>query len=229
MNIIFLGSSKFAVPALSCIISSSHNVLCVVTQPDRLSGRGLILSSTEVKKTARANRLRIYQQEDINSNESVEFLSSLGADVFVVVAFGQILSKPVLEIPRIMPINLHASLLPKYRGAAPVRWAIINGESQSGLTIIKMVSKLDAGPIILQEKVYIEGSDDAIMLEEKLSRLGGDLTSRALDVIQEGKCNLIAQNDKDATLAKKLKKDDGLICWDKPSRDICNLIRGCAG
>ena len=229
MNIVFLGSSQFAVPALSRIISSSHKVICVVTQPDRLSGRGLSLSCTEVKRLSEKHKLRIYQPDNINKQESVEFLKKLDADISVVVAFGQILSKSILAIPKIISLNLHASLLPKYRGAAPIRQAIINGERQTGLTIIKLVEELDAGPIILQKRIDIEDYDNAISLEEKLSDLGGNLIIQALDLIRDKKHSLVIQNEKEASYAPKLKKEDGLINWDKSARSISNLIRGCAG
>lgn len=229
MNIVFFGSDRFAVPALSQIISSSHKITCVVTQPDRLKGRGLALSCTEVKKIAQAYNISVYQPENINRQERVEFLRGLNPDMFVVVAFGQILSRPVLEIPRIMTINLHASLLPKYRGAAPVNWALIKGETQTGVSIIKMNERLDEGPIILQRSLEIEDSEDAQSLQDRLSVLGADLLLEALDSIQDNRYSLIIQQEKDATPAPKLKKGDGLIRWDKSARDINNLIRGCAG
>jgi methionyl-tRNA formyltransferase len=171
----------------------------------------------------------IHQPDNINQQESVEFLKRLEADIFVVVAFGQILSKRVLAIPKILSLNLHASLLPKYRGAAPIRWAIINGETQTGVTIIKLVEKLDAGPIILQKRIDINDYDNAISLEDKLSLLGGELISQALDLIQDKKHSLVIQDEREASYAPKLKKQDGLINWDKSTRSIFNLIRGCAG
>ncbi|MFH1339161.1 MAG: methionyl-tRNA formyltransferase [Candidatus Omnitrophota bacterium] len=229
MNIIFFGSDRFAVPALSYVISSSHKVICAVTQPDRLKGRGLKLSCTEVKKIAEANKLRVYQPENVNSQESVKFLSELKPDILAVVAFGQILSKSVLEIPRITAINLHASLLPKYRGAAPINWAIIKGEKQTGVSIIKMTPKMDAGPVILQKSLDIGETDDTLTLEDKLSNLGADLLLEALNLIQADKFNLAAQNEKDATFAPKLKKEDALIDWNKSAHYVFNLIRGCAG
>ena len=229
MNIVFLGSAKFAIPTLSSLISSSHKIVCVVTQPDRLKGRGLTLSSTEVKKIAQASKLKIYQPENINNQESAEFLNRLNPDILVVVAFGQILSQDILAIPKILCLNLHASLLPKYRGAAPINWALIKGEAKTGVSIIKMSQKLDAGPIILQRGFDIKDSDDAETLEDRLANWGADLMLEALDLIRAGTYNLIIQDESRASFASKLKKDDGLICWDKPARDISNLIRGCAG
>ncbi len=189
----------------------------------------MALACTEVKKIAQVHKLRIYQPESINSQESAEFLKRLNPDVFIVVAFGQILNRDILAIPKILCLNLHASLLPKYRGAAPIRWAIIKGETRTGLTVIKMAQELDAGQIILQKKINIQDSDDAFSLEEKLSHLGSDLVLQALDLIQADRYSLIIQDEREATLAPKLKKEDGLIHWDKSARDIFNLIRGCAG
>jgi len=146
----------------------------------------------------------------------------------VVVAFGQILSRFILEIPRIMAINLHASLLPKYRGAAPINWALIRGETQTGLSIIKMEEKLDAGPIILQRSLDIKDTEDAQTLADRLSKSGSDLLLEAIDLIQTNKYKLITQDERKATFAPKLKKEDGLIYWDKSAQDIFNLIRGCA-
>ncbi|MBL7081723.1 MAG: methionyl-tRNA formyltransferase [Candidatus Omnitrophica bacterium] len=229
MNIIFLGSSKFAVPTLSNIASSSHKIICVVTQPDRQAGRQMRLIFTPVKQLSQELGLSLYQTEDINSRESLEFLKSLDPDLFCVVAFGQILSRDILAMPKIFAINLHASLLPLYRGAAPIQRAIINGEVQAGLTVIRIVRDVDAGPIILQRKVDIKDDDHALILEERLARLGGDLICQALDLIHADKYSLVIQDEKKATLARKLKKEDGLINWGESARVIFNLIRGCTG
>jgi methionyl-tRNA formyltransferase len=187
------------------------------------------LVSTPVKQLSEESNLPLYQTKNVNSKECLKFLTNLHPDLLCVVAFGQILSQQVLSIPKIMCINLHASLLPKYRGAAPIRWAIIKGEIKTGLTIIKVVRQLDAGPIILQREVTINDNDDAFSLEEKLTYIGSDLILEALGLIQSGKYNLIIQDDKKATLASKLKKEDGLIVWGSCARDIFNLIRGCVG
>ncbi len=168
MKIVFFGSSHFAVPSLQALIKSKHEVACVVTQPDKQRGRHLQLSGTDIKSIALNAKLKIFQPENINAKESVQFLKSIDADIFVIVAYGQILSQEVLDIPKMMPINIHASLLPRYRGAAPINWAIINGEKKSGITIIYVTPKLDSGPVILQEEVKIEDKDTAVSLEEKL-------------------------------------------------------------
>ncbi len=229
MDIVFLGSSKFAVPTLKHIISSSYRIICVVTRPDRMRGRGLSLSSTEVKKAAEAHGLQIYQPEDVNREECVGFLKGLKPDIFIVVSFGQILNQDILSIPRILCLNLHASLLPKYRGAAPVNWALIRGETETGVSVIKMSKRLDAGPIIMQRKTEINDNDDAQSLSDRLSVLGAEVMLESLRLIQINRYELVLQDESEATLAPKLKKEDGLIEWDKPARDIFNLIRGCAG
>ena len=227
MNIVFFGSSKFAIPALSGIASSSHKIIRVVTQPDKQAGRQMKLVATAIKQLSQELSLPLYQTEDINSRESLNFLKSLDPDLFCVVAFGQILSQDVLAIPKIFAINLHASLLPLYRGAAPIQRAIINGEAQAGLTVIRVVRDVDAGPVILQKEVDIKDEEDAVILEERLARLGGVLISQALDLIDTNKYSLIIQDEKKATLAGKLKKEDGLINWGKSVHAIFNLIRGC--
>jgi len=227
MNIVFFGSSQFAVPALKALIKSGHKIPCVVTQPDRKKGRGLHLSTTEVKMVAEDASLKIYQPANINSPEAVNYLKSLLPDLFVVVAYGQILSQEVLDIPKIFSINIHASLLPKYRGAAPINRAIIRGEKNTGITIIKLVKEMDAGPIILQKSIDIEELDTAFNLEEKLAKMGAGLLPETLKAIENNKYELKAQDERGVSLAPKLKKEDARIDWEKPAREIYNLIRGC--
>lgn len=214
-------------PFLPVLLKAGHKVLCVVTQPDKYRGRGLRLAGTEVKDEALKYNLAVYQPENINSAESAEFLRKQNADLFVVVAYGQILSDAVLALPGKIAVNIHASLLPKYRGAAPINWAIINGESASGVTAMKMATKMDAGPIILQEKVSIGHDDTAITLGEKLIQAGISVLLSAIDLIAESRYSLIPQDDKAATFAPSLKKENGLIDWNKPANEIHNLVRGC--
>lgn len=228
MKIVFFGSGRFAVPALERIYRSGHEIVCVVTQPDRKAGRGLVLSPTPIKKVSGTLNLRLYQAQEANAAGTQELLVQLQPDLLCVVAFGQILSGIILAAPRLMAINLHASLLPKYRGAAPVNWALINGERQTGVSVIKMVQKMDAGPLILQKSLGIEESDDALSLEGKLAVLGADLLLEALGLISAGKCRLIEQNEAEANFAPKLKKEHGLIDWHDPAAQIFNRVRGCA-
>lgn len=227
MNIIFFGSAQFAVAPLCALISARHKISLVVTQPDRKKGRHLIRSATPVKQEALRHGLELFQPENINGNVSLQALRVRRPDLFIVVAYGQILSTELLEIPKIMPVNIHASLLPKYRGAAPVNWALINGENETGITIMKIIRKMDAGPVILQEPVPIDAQDDAITLEEKLSQAGSVLLLKALSAIKEDKYRLLPQDEKTASMAPKLKKNDGLIDWHKPAVKICDLVRGC--
>ena len=227
MNIIFFGSSEFAVPSLKALISNSYKVSCVVTQPDKQKGRGLLLAPTVIKTVAEESSLTIYQPQRINAPEAIKFLRDLNPDLFVVVSYGQILSREILEIPKIFPINVHGSLLPKYRGAAPINWAIINGEKTTGISIIKITEKLDAGPIILQKKVDISDDGTSVTLENTLSLSGAELLIDSLKRIANNDYTLTDQEEDKVIFAPKLKKQDGLIDWQKCAKDIYNLIRGC--
>lgn len=226
MKIIFFGSAHFAVPALEALIKSKHEVVCVVTQPDKKKGRHLQLAGTDVKSTAAAAKLRVFQPENINSKESVKFLKSLNTDLFVIVAYGQIFSQEALDIPKIMPINIHASLLPRYRGAAPINWAIINKDKKSGVTIIYVTLKMDSGPVILQKEIKIEDKDTSISLEEKLRACGAALLLEALKSIDNRDYRLTEQDEDKVIFAPKLQKQDGRIDWNTPAADIHNQVRG---
>ena len=226
MKIVFFGSAHFAVPALEALIKSKYKLVCVVTQPDKKRGRHLHISGTDIKSTAVAAGLKIFQPENIKSKESVDLLKDLDADLFVVVAYGQILSQEVLDIPKIMPINIHASLLPRYRGAAPINWAIINAEKKAGVSIMYVSLKMDSGPVILQKEIKIEDSDTAVTLEEKLRYLGAELLMDALEIIDNRSYRLLEQDEDKVILAPKLKKEDGLIDWDAPAAAIHNQVRG---
>ncbi len=229
MDIVFFGSDNFAVPPLKALIASNHRIFCVVTQPDRKRDRGLHIIGTPVKSIALNSSLKIYQPAQVNSGDSLRFLKELSPDLFVVIAYGQILSREVLEIPKIFSINVHGSLLPKYRGAAPINWALINGDKLTGITIIKMTEMMDAGPIILKEGLEIEDSDDAITLEEKLSQKAPALLIDSLKLIENKKHSLKEQDKLEISFAPRLKKNDGLIDWGAGAEDIYNLIRGCLG
>lgn len=226
MKIVFFGSAQFAVPPLKALISNGYDICCVVTQPDRKKGRGLHLEGTEAKTVALESGFRIYQPENINASESIKFLKSLNPDLFVVISYGQIISQKVLDIPKLFAINVHASLLPKYRGAAPVDWAIICGEKITGITIIRMSRRMDAGPIITQESISVQEDDTAITLEDKLARIAAGLLIKTIISIKNNTYKSTAQDESKITFAPKLKKEDGLIDWDKSAQEICNLIRG---
>lgn len=229
MNIVFFGSSNFALASLKALVLAGYDIAGVITQPDRLKGRGLHLGFTAVKDAARQAGLRVYQPKDVNSAGSLRALEELNPDIFVVVAYGQILSQDLLNIPSVFAINLHASLLPLYRGAAPVNRSLINGDKETGVTVIKMIKRMDAGPVILQEKIPVSENDTHASLEEKLSQKGAELLLKAVALIAANKYKLVPQQEGKATFAPKLRKEDGLIDWNKPAQEIVDLIRGCWG
>lgn len=227
MNIIYFGSSSFAVPALKALLKAGHRIPCVVTQPDRKKGRGLLPASTPVKETAQESGLTVYQPARLDSHEALDLFLGLKPDILAVAAYGQILPEQVLNIPRLIPLNIHASLLPKYRGASPINRAIINGETQSGVTIIKMTEEMDAGPIVMQKECEIPDEYTAPDLEQKLSQIGSSLILEAIKAIERDDYGLTPQDQNRVTFAPKLKKGEGLINWNEPAGRIHNLIRGC--
>ncbi len=226
MNIVFFGSSNFAVPALKALLAIRHKISCVVTQPDKKKGRGLYFEGTAVKAVAEESGIDLYQPRDVHTAEAIKFLKSLSADLFIVISYGQILSREILDIPKIFSINIHASSLPKYRGAAPMNWAIIKGEKTTGISIIKMTKEVDAGAIILQKITDITEDDTIITLEDKLSKMAAESLEDCLKRIENNNYKLISQDEDKVSLAPKLKKEDGLINWNKPAQEIYNLIRG---
>ena len=196
----------------------------VVTQPDRPAGRGLKLNPTPVKR--RADELGLAIRQPRRANEAVEELAALDADVFVVAAYGQILARPVLDLPRIAPVNLHASLLPKYRGAAPVHWALIRGETTTGVTTFVMEEGLDSGPILAQRELTIDDADTAGTLEARLADLGADVVRETLQGLNDGSIEPVPQDDAAATRAPKIDKGMGKIDWRHSAIDLANLVRG---
>ncbi|MDD2752498.1 MAG: methionyl-tRNA formyltransferase [Candidatus Omnitrophica bacterium] len=227
MKIVFFGSSHFAAPALEALLRKKYDVSLVVTQPDKKSGRGLHLSGTVIKSVAEKFSVKVYQPEKINAPEAISFLKKQNADLFVVIAYGQILSQACLDIAKIFAINLHASLLPKYRGAAPINWAIMKGEKSTGISVIKMNKKMDAGEVILDRNTEISPTDTAIDLENKLSVAAAEVLIEALGLIERNTYKLLPQDSQKASLAPKLRKSDGEINWEKSAGEIYNLIRGC--
>ena len=227
MNIIFFGSAKFGYSVLKALIEADYKIPLVVTQPDKQKGRGLKLGSTQIKDLAQQSGLKVFQPEDINSSDSLKLLKSFKPDLFVIIAYGQKFSREFLDIPKIMPVNVHASLLPKYRGAAPINWVIINGEEKTGNTIMKVVPRMDAGPIILQSRVSIEDSDDSVSLEEKLSLDAQVLLLDAVKAIEFDSFSLVEQEESQMSLAPKLSGKIAQINWNEPAAKIHNLVRGC--
>ncbi|MBQ3442340.1 MAG: methionyl-tRNA formyltransferase [Selenomonadaceae bacterium] len=228
LKVIFMGTPDFAVPSLAALIDKAE-VLCVVTQPDRPKGRGHKLLPPPVKVFAEENNLRVIQPVKVKAPEIVAQLAELKPDLITVVAFGQILSQAILDIPRLGCINVHASLLPKYRGAAPIEWAIINGEQVTGITTMQMNAGLDTGDMLLKSEVQIP--DDMILpeLRERLMTVGADLLLKTLYKLQNGELQPVKQDDSLSTYAPLLKKDTGLIDWQRPAREIHNLVRGLYG
>jgi methionyl-tRNA formyltransferase len=226
MKITFFGTSAFAVASLKAVAASRHEVALVVTQPDAKKGRHLHLTPPPIKEVATGLELPVFQPTDVSSPESIKRLKALDADLFVVVAFGQLFRKEALAIPKKFAINLHASLLSKYRGAAPINWAIINGDKKTGVSVFRLVEKMDAGDIILDKAVDITEEDNAVTLSEKLSETGAKLLVEAIDLIEKNKASFKKQDESLRTLAPKLKKADGLLDWTMTATKLHNMARG---
>ncbi|WP_317368070.1 methionyl-tRNA formyltransferase [uncultured Tyzzerella sp.] len=226
MNIVFMGTPDFAVESLKKLIEN-HNVIAVISQPDKPKGRGKKLFNTPVKQFAIDNGIeKIYQPEKARDESFVKELKSLNADLFVVVAYGQILSEEVLNIPKYGCINVHGSLLPKYRGAAPIQWAIINGEEKTGVTIQYMEKGVDTGDMILKEEIVIEKTETYKTLYDKMSVVGAEALIKAIYLIETGNAKPEKQDHDEATFAPMINKEMGHIDWNNNSKDIINLIRG---
>lgn len=226
MDIVFFGSGKFALKGLEALVNAKHKISLVVTQPDKPQGRHLNYLPTEVKLKAEGLRLNIYQPQNPNEQEAFSALKQIPADLFIVISYGHILKCPILELPKIYPLNVHASLLPKYRGAAPINRAIINGEKETGISIIKMSDVMDAGDVLLQKKIAISEEDNAETVEEKLGALSAQSLIEAINLIRDGRGEFIKQEEVDASFAPRLEKHHGLIDWNKSSAEIANQVRG---
>ena len=224
MRVLFYGTPEFAVPTLDALLRH-HEIVTVVTQPDRPAHRGQRLAPPPIKQRALAADLPVLQPERLRDPGWAERLASLHADVAVVVAFGQILPKTVLDAPRRGSINVHASILPRYRGAAPIAWAIMRGETETGITTFQMDPGMDTGAVLLTARTPIAPEETAGELADRLSRLGADTlidTLRRLDALTP-----TPQRHEDATLAPRLKKSDGVLDWSRPGADLVNVVRGC--
>lgn len=226
MRVIFMGTPEFAVPSLAALHEISE-IVCVVTQPDKPKGRGQKLLPPPVKVFAAEKNLPVLQPLKIKAPEVVAELEKFRADLIVVVAFGQILSQAVLDLPRLGCVNVHASLLPKYRGAAPIEWSLINGETVTGITTMKMNAGLDTGDILLQREVEIGGDMILPELREKLQQIGAELIVETVQNLEN--ITPVAQDDNLSNYAPMLKKDTGKIDWSKSAREIHNLVRGLYG
>ena len=224
-RVVFLGTPRFAVPSLAAL-AERETVTLVVTNPDRPSGRGRSVAMPPVKEEALRRGIPVYQPEKARAPESVERIRAERPDLIVVVAYGQILPQAILDIPRLFCVNVHASLLPKYRGAAPINWAIARGETVTGVTIMRMDAGMDTGPMLLARELPIGEEDTAGTMFDALSRLGADALSDALDRLREGTLREIAQDGARATYAPMLKKEHGAIDWAKSAREVRDLVRG---
>ena len=225
-KIIFIGTAEFGVPVLEALINNKKNILQVVTQPDRPRGRGKKILPPPIKKAVVDRKVTIFQPENINEINFVKKLEALEPDIILVVAYGQILSEKILNIPKVGCINIHGSLLPEYRGAAPINWVIINGEKETGITFICMNSKVDDGDIIARFKVDILPNETFGELSERLSNLSAKTITKVLNDFQNKKLSQIPQNRKIATYTRKMNKKDGEINWKEKSKKIYNRIRG---
>lgn len=226
LDVIFMGTPEFAVPSLKALTEADVRIRAVVTQPDRRRGRGRKLLPPPVKETARALDCEILQPETAKSDDFYEAVAGRRPDLLVVVAYGQILPKRLLELPPLGAVNVHASILPKYRGPAPIQWAIINGEPETGVTTMQMDAGLDTGEILMTSKTAIYPDDTAGTLHDRLSRLGGWLLQETISGLQHGTLQPAPQDHGAASYAPLLKKSDGRIDWREPAAVIERKIRG---
>lgn len=226
MRIVFMGTPDFAVGALEAILQAGHQVAAVVTQPDKPKGRGKEIQVTPVKACAMAHGIPVFQPVKVKEKEAVETLRGYNADIFVVAAFGQLLSEEILSMPEYGCVNIHASLLPKYRGAGPIQWAIINGEEKTGVTIMQMDKGLDTGDMLLKEEVVIDPKETGDSLHDKLASVGAGLIVEALAKLERGELVPEKQNEEDTCYAKRLQKSMGRIDWQQSAGKLDCLIRG---
>ena len=227
MRILFCGTPQFAVPTLQLLLAQSDfEVVAVISQPDRPRGRGHEVSFSPVKETALAANLKIFQPEKIRTPDTEQFLREANPDAIVVIAYGQIIPARLLNIPKLGWINAHASLLPKYRGAAPIQWAIANGESKTGVTTMRIDAGMDTGDLLLQSELPIAGDETAPELATRLATLSASLIVETLHGLRDGTIHPKPQDHANASLAHLLKKEDGRINWNLPAQTIYNRMRG---
>lgn len=226
LRVIFFGTPTFAVPTLDALLASRHEVVAVVTQPDRPSGRGQHMTAPPVKVRAIAAGLPCWQPDRLKAPEFLEQVSALAPDVGVVAAYGRILPQSLIDIPRFGLLNVHASLLPKYRGASPIQRAVMNGDAVTGVTIMRIVLALDAGGMFARAERAIGPDETSEDVERDLSQMGASLMTNTLDALEEGRATETPQNEAEVTLAPRLLKEDGLVDWSWPAATVHNRIRG---
>ena len=226
MKIVFMGTPEFAIPSIQKIHNSSHSILSLVTQPDRPKGRGQKQIGPPIKSFAVENNIPVLQPEKVNTEDFISSLLKNKPDYIIVVAFGQILGETFLKIPKQFCINLHSSLLPKYRGAAPINRAILNGDTVSGVTTMIMDKGMDTGDILLTKEIPVELNDDAKSLHDKLAKEGSDLVLETLLRLEKNDLLPVPQNSDLASYAPKLKKEESLVDWERDAKSIFNKIRG---
>ena len=226
MRIIFMGTPEFAVPVLESLINSRHEVVAVVTQPDRPKGRGKNMQFSPVKECALAHNIPVMQPVNVSVPEVIDELRAYEPELSVVVAFGQFVTKKIREMPKYGCINVHASLLPKYRGAGPIQWAVINGEKESGVTTMYMCREIDKGDMLLKDTVTLDPKETGDSLHDKLSMMGGPLLLKTIDQLEDGSAVRIPQCEEESTYAPKLEKTMGNIDWTMDADRIERLVRG---
>lgn len=226
MKIVYMGTPDFAVAPLEALLKAGYEVCAVVTQPDKQKGRGKAVQMSPVKECALRHGLKVFQPVKIREKEAAAELSRFGAELFVVAAFGQILTEEILNMPKLGCINIHASLLPAYRGAAPIQWAVLNGEKESGVTLMRMAKGVDTGDMLCKAVVPLDEKETGGSLHDKLMEAGARLLVEALPKIERGELTARAQREEDATHAGKLTKTMGLIDWQKDAAFIERLVRG---
>jgi len=224
-KIIFMGTPEFSVPSLKALIDHGHNVQAVITQPDRPKGRGRKMVPSPIKQLAARNQLEVLQPEKVSDEQFCDLIRSKTPDILIVVAFGQLLKKNLLAIPRWGVLNIHASLLPKYRGAAPIHWAILNNEPTTGLTAMRMDEGLDTGPILLKEVVPIGTDETAGELHDRLAKLSGDFLLKTLEGLAKNQLTEKAQDHTLTSYAPKIDRNMSLINWNQPAQAVSALIR----
>ena len=226
MKIIFMGTPDFAVSTLEELINSEHEVCAVFTQPDKPRGRKMIMAPPAVKVCAESNAIPVYQLNSLKNSDALQIISEYNPDAIVVAAYGKILPKEIIDYPRFGCINVHGSILPKYRGAAPIQWSVINGDSETGITTMLMNEGLDTGDILLIEKTPISTDDTASSVFDRLSAIGAQLTLKTLKLLEKGEITPIKQDESLSTYAPMLDKSISEIDWNKDALTVHNLVRG---